>query len=162
MIEEEITEKKTAKTKRSKPTNTVYNPRSEQLCWNCKRCTNAPGYECPWAADGTPIEGWTVTGKKEYFYTSGNSDKKYSLGMSYDIVDCPLFIKDREFASYKEEMDEIARVLNIGYGYLRTESSKQKLLNRYEKITGRKVPYYVRHHTEERDGERGSNGHENF
>lgn len=153
MIEKEITEKKTKKAKRSKPTNTVYNPRSEQLCWNCKRCTNAPGYECPWAADGTPIEGWTVTGEKEYFYTSGTTNKKYSLGMSYDIVDCPLFIKDREFASYKEEITEIARVLNIGDNYLRTGTSKQKLFDRYEQITGRKVPYYVRYHTEERGEE---------
>ena len=64
-----------------------------------------------------------------------------------------MFIKDREFASYKEEITEIARVLNIGGNYLRTGTSKQKLFDRYEQITGRKVPYYVRYHTEERGGE---------
>lgn len=150
MIEEEITGKKTTKSKRNKPTNTVYNARSEQLCWNCKRCTNAPGYECPWAAEGKTVKGWTVTGQKEYFYTSGNSNKKYSLGMSYNITACPLFIRDRQFASYKEEMSEISRILDIGDNYLRTGTSKQKLFDRYEQITGRKVPYYVRHHAEER------------
>lgn len=128
----------------------AYNARSEQLCWNCKRCTNAPGYECPWAAEGKPVKGWTVTGEKEYFYVNGDNNKKYSLGISYDIADCPLFIKDKEYADYKEEMQEISKVLGVGKEYLATSDTKERLFNRYEKITGRKVPYYVRHHAEER------------
>lgn len=128
----------------------AYNAPSEQLCWNCKRCTNAPGFECSWAAESKPVKGWTVTGEKEYFYTCGKNNKKYSLGMSYDITECPLFIKDREFTDYREEMQEISKVLDVSEGYLSTSTAKEKLFDRYERITGRKVPYYVRYHAEER------------
>ena len=67
MIEKEITEKKTKKAKRSKPTNTVYNPRSEQLCWNCKRCTNPDNLSCSSSSDGIPVEGWTAAPGRTYY-----------------------------------------------------------------------------------------------
>ena len=119
-------------------------PDAEQLCWNCKRCTNSSGLTCSWAESGIPVEGWTATEGREYYKYSDKGEKLASIGTSYCVTDCPLYIKDKPFSSCAEAIAEVAKVIGISPTCLLTSKKKQKkYFDRYEKITGTKLPYYI-------------------
>lgn len=126
----------------------VDNSKNEQLCWNCKRSTNPEGLRCPWADKGEPVEGWTAAqGRACYKYdTYGN--KVGEFGFSYDIMVCPLFVKDKIFDDYAKAIPIIANELGISIASIKGPK-RQAYFDEYEKKTGVKVPYFVRYHNKE-------------
>lgn len=126
-----------------------YNIQPDQLCWNCKRCTNPDGLECPWAAEGKPVEGWTATPGREYFHEyAADPTKMKSMGITYSISACPLYVKDKPFETYTEAMEYVAKGLGIG---VKTVCSKMKYYTKkFEIATGEKLPVWVKKHAEER------------
>lgn len=60
---------------------------SLQLCWSCRRTCCAGDKQCPWAFDGTPVEGWKATPSVVHEY-SGDDIK------SYKIEACPMYLED--------------------------------------------------------------------
>lgn len=122
----------------------------DQLCWSCKRCTNPEGYECPWAADGIPVEGWTATSGREYFSEkSVITGRRKSIGRSYEITECPLFVKDKPFSTYIEALNYIAKKLGVK---LETVHGKSvKYIKRFEKQFNEELPEWVKFHSKERE-----------
>lgn len=60
---------------------------SMQLCWSCRRTCCAGEKQCPWAFDGTPVEGWKATPSVVHEY-SGEDIK------SYKVEACPMYLED--------------------------------------------------------------------
>lgn len=113
----------------------------EQPCWNCKRCANTKEYPCKWIGEGKPIEGWTATKGKEYFHTNPNSGKKYSIGRTYEISSCPLYIRDKQFMDRSDYFKYIAQTLSVSETKVR--ANEKKYFDMYEEITGEKLPRFV-------------------
>lgn len=106
---------------------------SQQLCWNCKRACNTAGHKCPWADRGEPVEGWKATPTRW-------KDRGLEI-RSYDIVECPLFIKDKPFTDYAEVVKYVAEKLGFCVQYIRR--NYEKTMARYENQTGDKLPLWV-------------------
>lgn len=123
----------------------------QQLCWNCARCTNKKGFECPWVKNGKPVEGWTATeGNAHYVYISKNG-KTYDLGNSYKITQCPLYIQERKFTTRAEAINVIADTLKLKPYTIRSAISKSGYyFDRYEEITGEKLPYWLTHYEQDK------------
>lgn len=108
---------------------------SNQLCWNCKRTGACKGVKpCPWAAAFKPVKGWeaTPTVIRELDGTKVES---------YDIKACPLFIKDKEFATRREALETIGEVIGIKANSVAVNLKMSAA--KYERITGKKVPLWV-------------------
>lgn len=112
----------------------------KQLCWNCKRSTCPDGFYCPWADKGVEIKGWTATVGNAY--STMRNGKRISLGKSYKITDCPLFVKDKEYATLAEVIKEVADKLGIKEKTV--QHTVKKNVKRYEKLTGKKMPAWVK------------------
>ena len=106
---------------------------SQQLCWNCKRACNTADHKCPWADRGEPIEGWKATPTRW-------KDRGLEIS-SYDIVECPLFIKDKPFTDYAEVTKYVAEKLGFCVAYI--QRNYEKMMARYEDQTGDKLPLWV-------------------
>lgn len=106
---------------------------SQQPCWNCKRACNTTGHKCPWADRGEPVEGWKATPTRW-------KDRDIEI-RSYDIVECPLFIKDKPFTDYAEVTKYVAEKLGFCVQYIRR--NYEKMMARYEDQTGDKLPLWV-------------------
>lgn len=126
-----------------------YNIQPDQLCWNCKRCTNPDKLPCPWAADGVPVEGWVATPGREYFHTySYDGTKSKSMGITYSISECPLFIKDKPFETYPEAVEYISE--KVGVCSRTVLSNIEYYIKKFELVTGEKLPFWVKAHARER------------
>ena len=126
-----------------------YNIQPDQLCWNCKRCTNPDRLPCPWAADGVPVEGWVATPGREYFHTySYDGTKSKSMGITYSISECPLFIKDKPFETYPEAVEYISE--KVGVCSRTVLSNIEYYIKKFELVTGEKLPFWVKAHARER------------
>lgn len=106
---------------------------SQQLCWNCKRACNTAGHKCPWADRGEPIEGWNATPTRW-------KDRDIEM-RSFDITECPLFIKDKPYTDYAEVIKYVAEKLGFCVAYIRR--NYEKMMARYENQTGDKLPLWV-------------------
>lgn len=106
---------------------------SQQPCWNCKRACNTAGHKCPWADRGEPVEGWKATPTRW-------KDRDIEI-RSYDIVECPLFIKDKPFTDYSEVTKYVAEKLGFCVQYI--QRNYEKMMARYEDQTGDKLPLWV-------------------
>lgn len=106
---------------------------SQQLCWNCKRACNTAGHKCPWADRGEPIEGWKATPTRW-------KDRDIEM-RSFDITECPLFIKDKPYTDYAEVIKYVAEKLGFCVAYIRR--NYEKMMARYEDQTGDKLPLWV-------------------
>lgn len=137
-----ITDKKLGSNRYAK-----YEVQPEQLCWNCKRCTNPDGLYCPWAAESKPVDGWTATKGREYFRSQ--SEQKTSIGFTYLIMDCPLFVKDQEFSTYLDALKHISEILGINLSTVRCTPSRY--FKKYEAKTGEGLPFWVKNHSQERN-----------
>lgn len=125
-----------------------YNTQPDQLCWNCKRCTNPDNLSCPWSSDGIPVEGWTATaGRTYYSEKSPVTGKRVCIGESYAITECPLFIQDKLFTTYGEALIYIADKLGLSLGTVQHNATKY--INRFEKKFSKKIPNWVKEHHEE-------------
>lgn len=125
-----------------------HNTQSDQLCWNCKRCTNPDSFSCPWASDGIPVEGWTAAeGRTYYSEKSPVTGKRVRIGMSYSITECPLFIRDKPFSTYREALVYIAD--NLGLKLTTVKHNVIKYIKRFEKKFSKKIPNWVKEHYEE-------------
>lgn len=112
-----------------------YSKTSKQLCWNCKRTGGCKGVEpCPWAAAFKPVKGWEAT-------PTVIREKDGTKVESYDVTACPLFIKDKEFATRKEALEIIGQTIGIKANSVAV--SLKRSAQRYEQITGKKVPLWV-------------------
>lgn len=60
---------------------------NDQLCWSCKKACG--GYDCPWANELKPVEGWTA---KETTICVGQKGKREK---TYRITECPLYEKEK-------------------------------------------------------------------
>lgn len=120
-----------------------------QLCWNCKRCTNPDGLRCPWAENGALVEGWVATQGREYYKYDVNGKKTECIGNTYFVTECPLYIKDKQYGTYKEALKHISEVLEIKYTTIGSNKTLD-YIKKYEKLTGEKVPYWIKYHTIER------------
>ncbi len=122
----------------------------DQLCWNCKRCTNPDNLTCSWAEKGIPVDGWTAAQGREYFSEKNLiTGERKSIGRSYVISECPLFIKDKPFATYAEALDYIAKKLGVKSETVYGKSVKY--IKRFEKQFGEKLPKWVKNHAKERE-----------
>ena len=125
-----------------------YNTQPDQLCWNCKRCTNPDNLSCSWSSDGIPVEGWTATaGRTYYSEKSPVTGKRVCIGESYAITECPLFIQDKLFTTYGEALIYIADKLGLSLGTVQHNATKY--INRFEKKFSKKIPDWVKEHHEE-------------
>ena len=125
-----------------------YNTQPDQLCWNCKRCTNPDNLSCSWSRDGIPVEGWTATaGRTYYSEKSPVTGKRVCIGESYAITECPLFIQDKLFTTYGEALIYIADKLGLSLGTVQHNATKY--INRFEKKFSKKIPNWVKEHHEE-------------
>lgn len=125
--------------------------REDQLCWNCKRCTNPSGLECPWAEKGVPVEGWTAAQGREYYMYNIEGKKVGCIGTTYLIKECPLYVKDKPYDSYNEALKHIAETLGLNPRTLSGGDPQiSKCIKRYEALTGETVPYWIKHHAKER------------
>lgn len=106
---------------------------SQQLCWNCKRACNTADHKCPWADRGEPIEGWNATPTRW-------KDRDIEM-RSFDITECPLFIKDKPYTDYAEVIKYVAEKLGFCVAYIRR--NYEKMMARYEDQTGDKLPLWV-------------------
>ena len=122
-----------------------YDIQPDQLCWNCKRCTNPDNLPCPWAADGTPIDGWTATPGRKIHHYNANGERTF-VSQSYAIEACPLFVKDREIASYPEALEHIAKAL--GRSIRTIQGKPRNYVAKYEATIG-PLPAWVKEHAEE-------------
>ena len=121
----------------------------DQLCWNCKRCTNPEDLPCPWAADGTPVDGWVAEQGIEYFHDCKIAgEPKKSMGTTYVITQCPLYIKDKPFDTYYEAVLYIADKLDLAAQTVYYNPAKYA--KRLYALTGEKIPDWIVNHTEER------------
>ena len=123
--------------------------KEDQLCWNCKRCTNPAGLECPWAAKGVPVEGWTSAQGREYYKYDLNGKRSDYIGPTYLIKDCPLYIRDKAYGTYAEALNHISDVLGIKPTTIGS-SKTLAYIEKYERITGEKVPDWIKYHNVER------------
>ena len=125
-----------------------YNTQPDQLCWNCKRCTNPDNLSCPWSSDGIPVEGWTATaGRTYYSEKSPVTGKRVCIGVSYAITECPLFIQDKPFSTYSEALIDIAD--KLGLSLTTGQHNAIKYINRFEKKFSKKIPDWVKEHHKE-------------
>ena len=106
---------------------------SLQPCWNCKRACNTAEHKCPWADRGDPVEGWKATPTRW-------KDRDIEI-RSYDISECPLFIKDKPFTDYAEVTKYVAEKLGFCVQYI--QRNYEKMMARYEDQTGDKLPLWV-------------------
>lgn len=111
-----------------------YDKVSNQLCWNCKRCSAPDEEKCSWAAEFIPVKGW----KARKTIIGGGEQEPIE---SYDIQDCPLFQKDKPFADKKEVLETIANTL--GFRPTSVAHRLEKHAKTYEKITGIKIPLWA-------------------
>lgn len=112
-----------------------YSKISKQLCWNCKRTGGCKGVKpCPWALAFKPIKGWEAT-------PTVIREKDGTKVESYDITECPLFIKDKEFSTRKEALEMIGQTIGIKANSVAVNLKKSA--QKYEQITGKKVPLWV-------------------
>lgn len=125
-----------------------YNTQPDQLCWNCKRCTNPDNLSCPWSSDGIPVEGWTATaGRTYYSEKSPVTGKRVCIGVSYAITECPLFIQDKPFSTYGEALRYIADKLDLNLSTV--QHNAIKYIKRFEKKFSKKIPDWVKEHHKE-------------
>ena len=125
-----------------------YNTQPDQLCWNCKRCTNPDNLSCPWSSDGIPVEGWTATaGRTYYSEKSPVTGKRVCIGVSYAITECPLFIQDKPFSTYSEALRYIADKLDLNLSTV--QHNAIKYIKRFEKKFSKKIPDWVKEHHKE-------------
>jgi len=124
-----------------------YNIYADTLCWNCKRCTNPDSYPCSWAESGKPIEGWTAAEGREFFHYLPTGEK-VSMGFSYVVTDCPLFIQDKPFSTYAEGCAWVADALNVDISTV--VNKPRQYFRKYEEIYGKKLPYWLMNHSEEK------------
>ena len=125
--------------------------KEDQLCWNCKRCTNPTGLECPWAEKGVPVEGWTAAQGREYYKYDTEGKRVGCLGTTYIVKECPLYVKDKPYGTYNEALQHIAETLGLSIRTVAAGGSRtSKCIKRYEKLTGERVPSWVKNHTKER------------
>ena len=125
-----------------------YNTQPDQLCWNCKRCTNPDNLSCPWSSDGIPVEGWTATaGRTYYSEKSPVTGKRVCIGVSYAITECPLFIQDKPFSTYSEALIYIAD--KLGLSLTTVQHNAIKYIKRFEKKFSKKIPDWVKEHHKE-------------
>lgn len=124
-----------------------YDLYADTLCWNCKRCTNPDSHPCPWAEKGEPIEGWTAAPGREFFHYL-QTGEKVSLGCSYVVTACPLFVQDRPFSTYAEGIQWVADALEISPS---TVLGKPALyFQKYEEVYGKKLPHWLVNYGAER------------
>lgn len=125
-----------------------YNTQPDQLCWNCKRCTNPDNLSCPWSSDGIPVEGWTATaGRTYYSEKSPVTGKRVCIGVSCAITECPLFIQDKPFSTYGEALRYIADKLDLNLSTV--QHNAIKYIKRFEKKFSKKIPDWVKEHHKE-------------
>ena len=125
-----------------------YNTQPDQLCWNCKRCTNPDNLSCSWSRDGIPVEGWTATaGRTYYSEKSPVTGKRVCIGVSYAITECPLFIQDKPFSTYGEALRYIADKLDLNLSTV--QHNAIKYIKRFEKKFSKKIPDWVKEHHKE-------------
>ena len=125
-----------------------YNTQPDQLCWNCKRCTNPDNLSCSWSSDGIPVEGWTATaGRTYYSEKSPVTGKRVCIGVSYAITECPLFIQDKPFSTYGEALRYIADKLDLNLSTV--QHNAIKYIKRFEKKFSKKIPDWVKEHHKE-------------
>lgn len=125
-----------------------YNTQPDQLCWNCKRCTNPDNLSCSWSSDGVPVEGWTATaGRTYYSEKSPVTGKRVCIGVSYAITECPLFIQDKPFSTYGEALRYIADKLDLNLSTV--QHNAIKYIKRFEKKFSKKIPDWVKEHHKE-------------
>lgn len=125
-----------------------YNTQPDQLCWNCKRCTNPDNLSCSWSSDGIPVEGWTATaGRTYYSEKSPVTGKRVCIGVSYSITECPLFIQDKPFSTYGEALRYIADKLDLNLSTV--QHNAIKYIKRFEKKFSKKIPDWVKEHHKE-------------
>lgn len=55
----------------------------ETLCWECLRA----GGDCSWSRHGEPVEDWLAI-------ETAVKNRTYASLVSYEVLDCPLFIKE--------------------------------------------------------------------
>lgn len=122
---------------------------NDTLCWQCKCSTNPLGTKCPWADKGKPVPGWTAVPGK--MIRTQLEDGTYKKEQAYIVKSCPLFIKDREFSTIEDVIRAIAKTLHI------TETSAKvhldKKIARWERITGRQMPDWVKYRRKEKEEE---------
>lgn len=76
------------------PEDSVVNPEPARprytatLCWYCAKACG--GYDCEWAANLTPVEGWNAAYNPIRCLCEG----KLRMIDSYHVIDCPKFIPD--------------------------------------------------------------------
>lgn len=63
--------------------NKWHSQMKETLCWECKWATGLDGV-CPWAKDGTPVDGWKAKKTKIKSATELRTN-------SFKVIECPLF-----------------------------------------------------------------------
>ena len=81
-----------------------------------------------------PIKGWEAT-------PTVIREKDGTKVESYDITECPLFIKDKEFSTRKEALEIIGQTIGIKANSVAVNLKKSA--QKYEQITGKKVPLWV-------------------
>ena len=125
-----------------------YNTQPDQLCWNCKRCTNPDNLSCSWSSDGIPVEGWTAApGRTYYSEKSPVTGRRVCIGVSYAITECPLFIQDKPFSTYGEALRYIADKLDLNLSTV--QHNAIKYIKRFEKKFSKKIPDWVKEHHKE-------------
>ena len=125
--------------------------KEDQLCWNCKRCTNPTGLECPWAGKGVPVEGWTAAQGREYYKYNIEGKKVGCLGTTYIVKECPLYVKDKPYGTYSEALQHIAETLGLSPKTVAAGGSQtSRYVERYEELTGERIPNWIKNHTKER------------
>ena len=110
-------------------------PPLSQLCWNCKRAVNSKDFKCPWADNGTPIEGWTAT--PNIVKQGGRKDID-----TYYVTGCPLYIEDKPWGcDYTTALVWLANELGYSTAYVRR--NYKKMLEIYEKRYDKKLPLWM-------------------
>lgn len=121
--------------------NNTYYESSKQLCWNCKRCTNSAEFNCPWSEKGEPIEGWTAFKGKDYYHKDPLDNKKKYMGYSYEIIECPLYVKDKEYTKKSEVVSFVSNKLGVSTTIV--YKKYKEYLKLYEDKFGEKLPAWV-------------------
>lgn len=117
-----------------------YTVEPEQLCWNCKRCTNLDNLPCPWAENFTPVEGWTATPGRQYFDYLQGGGKEFD-SQTYAITACPLFIQDKPFSTLREGFQYVSDALDLQFNTVRNKPIFY--FKKYEEEFGKKLPYWL-------------------
>ena len=126
----------------------------ETLCWTCEYCTGATKkinpdqvgtnqngvvktrdgktlFQCPWAAQGVPVAGWTATPHK--LKHSSNE-----IGDSYLVSECPCYKADLEAKIEAMSSEEIAKYLGVSPSFPKRKHKKicKQILYSYIKQYG--------------------------